>query len=140
MWLSEQTTVKHTGECAHANIGQITISGSKPAVALDREYRNAYIISPQGLDWRPDLNQQVLALQSDEGETFLLGVPIAPSTLNNGEIRLSAGSGWLHLSRDGSISAEGDWHITGDVYITGRLFLNGIQVVAKSDAESASWT
>lgn len=131
MWLSEQVRRK-SGAGASAGVGGVTIGGESAAVMLSGEYRGLKVLSPEGFHWRPGAGTQVMVLATDDGERFILGAAdeAAPLSLDEGELCLRSGSGWLKLGADGVISAEGEIHVNGDVYITGRLFLNGTEVKA----------
>ena len=131
MWLSEHAAAGGRTERARAKIGTVTIGGKNAAVLLSGEQRNLGVIAPQGMQWRPGREQQVLVLETDDGERYILGVAgTGGESLSEGELCLKCGETWLKLGHDGSISAEGEVHICGDVYVTGRLFLNGIEVQA----------
>ena len=131
MWLSEHTAAAGRAQHARAGVGTVTIGGRNAAVLLGGEQRNIGIIAPQGMQWRPAREQQVLVLETDDGERYILGAADPGGDgLGEGEICLKSGETWLKIGRDGSISAEGEVHICGDMYLTGRLFLNGIEVQA----------
>ena len=131
MWLSERAAAGGGAERVRAGIGTVTIGGKNAAVLLKSEQRNIGVVGPQGLQWRPGRDSQVLVLETEDGERYILGAAEAGSeTLGEGELCLKCGETWLKIGHDGSISAEGEVHICGDVYVTGRLFLNGIEVQA----------
>lgn len=132
MWLSEQIRQK-AGAGASAGVGGVTIAGENAAVMLSGEHRGLKVLAPQGVFWRPGAGTQVMVLATDDGERFILGAADGSDgpPLDEGELCLRSGGGWLKLGADGAISAEGELHINGNVYITGRLFLNGEEVKAE---------
>ena len=131
MWLSERAGAGGGAAYARAKVGTVTIGGRNAAVLLSSEQRNLGILSPGGLQWRPGQDQQVLVLETDDGERYILGTADeGGSTLGEGELCLKCGETWLKIGADGSISAEGEVHVCGDVFLTGRLFLNGVEVQA----------
>ena len=133
MWLSERAA-GHASGGFRAEAGTVTVGGKDTAVLLDGEYRGLGRISPGGVSWRPAVGDEVLVLETGDGERWILGAADSGfSSLQDGEVCLRSGSAWLKLDRNGSISAEGDWHINGDVYITGRLYLNGVQITAEAE-------
>ena len=133
MWLSERAAGR-AGGGVRAEVGTVTVGGRDPAVLLDGESRNLGRISPGGLSWMPAVGDEVLVLETGDGERWILGAADGgiPS-LRDGEVCLRCGGAWLKLGQDGSISAEGDLHLNGDVYITGRLYLNGVEITAEAD-------
>lgn len=137
MWLSERAAAGDGTPAAHAEVGNVTIGGREAAVMLSGERRNLGVISPQGVTWRPAAGTQVLVMETDDGEMYILGAADGGGcfeSLGAGEVCLRSGDAWLKLGTDGTISAEGELHIDGDVYITGRLFLNGVPVTAEGES------
>ncbi|MCC8156631.1 MAG: hypothetical protein LIO54_05090 [Oscillospiraceae bacterium] len=137
MWLSERIAPSQRGG-AHAETGDVTIGGAKPAVLLDGERRGVRVVSPQGICWKPAVGTQALLLETDDGEKYILGLPdggIDAAALPDGALCLRRGAAWLCLETDGTISAGGELHIAGDVYLTGRLFLNGVELTAETEEE-----
>ena len=129
MWLSERAAAAGGAAGPKAAVGALTIGGKNAAVQLGGEVRGIGLVSPQGLQWRPAGNEQVLVLETDEGERYILGIAAAGSeSLAEGELCLKCGEAQLKLGRDGSVRAEGDVHLHGDVFVTGRLFVNGVQI------------
>ena len=133
MWLSERAAARPSGGIK-AEVGIVTIGGKETAVLLDGEYRALGCVAPGGIGWRPRVGDEVLVLETGDGERWILGQAGGGfDSLRDGELCFRCGDCWLRIEGD-SISAEGDWHINGDVYITGRLFLNGVEIVPEEDA------
>ncbi len=129
MWLAEQAAGGGRSG-VRAGVGTVTVGGEKPAVLLGGEQRGLGVIAPRGIGWRPAEGAQVLVLETEDGERFVLGEVDgggAFRSLGSGEVSLRCGANWLKIDGSG-ISAEGDVHLNGDVYITGRLFVNGVAV------------
>lgn len=132
MWLAEQAA-GGGGMRVRAGVGTVTVGGERPAVLLDGERRELGILAPRGVGWRPAEGTQVLVLETDDGERFVLGEVDGGGvfrSLGAGELCLRCGESWLRLDRNG-ISAEGELHLDGDVTITGRLIVNGVVVGAE---------
>lgn len=129
MWLSEQVS-RRSGAGPSAGVGGVTIGGENAAVMLSGEYRGLKVLAPEGFHWRPVTGKQAMVLTTDDGERFILGAADGAGipSLEEGELCLRSGSGWLKLGADGVISAEGEIHVNGDVYITGKLYLNGKEI------------
>ena len=106
MWLSEKAVVRENAG-AGAKVGSVTIGGENAAVLLTGECRNLSVLSPQGVTWRPGAGTQVLVLETDDGEKFIVGAVDGGGT-------------------------QGSLRLNGDVYITGRLFLNGVRVATQA--------
>lgn len=129
MWLAEKAAGGGRGG-VHAGIGTVTVGGGSPAVLLGGEQRGLGVLAPRGVGWRPEEGSQVLVLETEDGERFVLGEVDGGGSfrsLAGGEVCLRCGTAWLKVG-NGEISAEGDVHLDGDVYITGRLFVNGAPV------------
>lgn len=129
MWLSERAAAAGAAPGPKAAVGALTIGGKSAAVQLSGEVRGIGLVSPAGVQWRPARNEQVLVLETDEGERYILGIAAGGSErLGEGELCLKCGETQLKLGRDGAIRAEGDVHLHGDVFVTGRLFVNGVEI------------
>ena len=116
MWLSERFAGDRTRPGTEAGVGTVTIGGANAAVLLSGEKRDLGLLRPGGIDWQPEKNDQVMVLQTSDGERFILGtVSAGTEPLADGELCLSCGDTKLKLGRDG-------------INITGRLFLNGIEI------------
>ena len=129
MWLSEKAAARRAG-AASAGTGIVSIGGTAPAVYTDGEHRALRVLAPMGMEWQLRTGDDVLLLETDDGERYILGTVDEGGTLGEGELCLKCGGTWLKIGADGSISAEGEVHICGDVFLTGRLFLNGTEVQA----------
>ena len=118
MWLSERSVGNRPRPGTEAGVGTVTIGGAAAAVLLSGENRNLGLLHPGGMQWQPEKNDQVMVLQTSDGERFILGTAAAGrEALEDGEICLSCGDVKLKLGRDG-------------IHMSGRLFLNGIEVGA----------
>ena len=129
MWLAE-CAAGSGGMGVRAGIGTVTFGGETPAVLLGGEARGLGLLAPRGVGWRPAEGTQVLVLETDDGERFVLGEVDGGGvfhSLGSGEVALRCGGNWLKVGKDG-ISAEGELHLDGDVYITGQLYVNGVAV------------
>lgn len=104
MWLSQQFS-RPAPQRGAVSTGRVTIAGEKAAVMLSGERRELSVALPAGLHWTPALGDEVLVLETGEGESYIIG--------------LAAES-----------SAGGSIEFGGDMSIGGRLILNGVDVGA----------
>ena len=118
MWLSERAANGGTHRGASARVGKVTLGGANASVLLSGESRELQLLTPGGIYWQPEADTQVMVLETDDGERFILGEAAAGRNLNDGELVLHCGETVLKLGRDG-------------VRITGRLFLNGTEITAE---------
>ena len=118
MWISEKASQSRMHSGTEAGVGPVTIGGAEPAVLLSGENRGLRVLSPGGLQWQPKTGEQVMVLQTADGERLILGaVPEGGAALEDGELCLSCGSVRLKITADG-------------IYITGALYLNGMPLTA----------
>ena len=118
MWLSENAARRGGFEGAHARVGRVTIGGRDPAVLLSGEHRGLGLLCPGGMGWLPEAGEQVMVLETDDGEKFILGAAAQRDGLAEGTLTLRCGSAALTLCRDGRVD------------IQGALFLNGAPLPA----------
>lgn len=104
MWLSQQFS-RPAARRGAVSTGRVTIAGESPSVMLSGERRELRAALPAGLRWAPALGDEVLVLETDEGEGYIIG--------------LAAES-----------PAGGSIEFMGDVNIGGRLILGGVDVGA----------
>jgi len=114
MWISEQTAAKRIS-ASGTKIGRVTIGGEQAAVLAEGESRKIRSVAPAGFLWKPRTGTEVLVLETEEGERFILGEVVPAAGFQNGEILLKCGETMLKIG-------------SGAVEITGRLLLNGAEV------------
>ena len=123
MWISEKASQSRMRSGTMAGVGPVTIGGAEPAVLLSGENRSLRILTPGGVQWQPKAGEQVMVLETADGERLILGaVSESGMALADGELCLSCGGVRLKLTADG-------------IYITGALYLNGIPLVATEGGE-----
>lgn len=127
MWLAEQQK-RETAQQAGA-VGEVTLSGEAPAVALDSERRGLTVYAPGGYRWRPAAGQKVLVLKAD-GEPCIVGAPSAGG-LEPGEVALESGGGAsLRLSNQGTVALGDNVAVTGSLYVGGVELKTLIRTIA----------
>ena len=137
MWLGDHIGRGDRGGWAKAQVGEVTIGGQSAAVMLSGEMRDGSVLSAGGIEWLPERGTDVLLLQTDDGERYVLGVRCEGKGLAPGELRLRSGDAKITLEKNGKISVEGSLEISGDVFITGRLFVNGMELGGRQDGNQA---
>ena len=114
MWISERAALRR-GSAASASVGPVTIGGADTTVLTDGEKRGLRVLAPQGLQWQPSEGGDVLVLETDDGERYILGAAVPSDGLQRGELLLQCGGTKLKIGPEG-------------VEITGQLRLNGRQL------------
>lgn len=113
MWLSKMAA-KTSAAKPENHRGQVTISGSAPAVQTGCEHRGLPIYGPAGLVWMPRVGSDALVIKTAAGNA-LAGIAVDNSGLEPGDVMLEA---------DGcSIKLSG-----GRIELTGQVFVNGTEV------------
>lgn len=116
MWMASQQGRELLAEPA-AELGQVTLSGPAPGVALAGERRNVTVCAPGGYRWAPAQGDTVLVIKCGAEQAPCLAGTVQENDLEPGEICLSAASGAeIRLTPD------------GEIRLTGRVTVNGQEV------------
>ena len=130
MWLSKQNV--NLQENQSADIGDVTISGSRLGIYTDMEQRNVPLYAPGGYFWRPKVGQKILVIKKDDTVLCATGTEVTdlPSNLAGGEICLKAdGAASIFIKNNGSLILSGNMTLKGNVNIEGSLSINGTPIM-----------
>lgn len=116
MWMASQQGRELLAEPA-AELGEVTLSGAAPGVALAGERRNVTVCAPGGYRWAPARGDTVLVIKCGAEQTPCVAGAVQDSDLEPGEICLSAAQG-----------AEIRLTPAGEIRLTGRVTVNGQEV------------
>ena len=134
MWISRKMSEASHGGDSYASLGQITIGGEETGVLTESEKRNIPVVSAGGFSWRPKTGQDVLLIQTDEGEKVITGVLHQGSgtALQDGEVEICSDGAAITIGNNGIVTVlgnlklEGNLNVSGDVSIGGNLTVKGI--------------
>lgn len=116
MWMASQQGRELLAEPA-AELGEVTLSGAAPGVALAGERRNVTVCAPGGYRWAPAQGDTVLVIKCGAEQTPCVAGTVQENDLAPGEICLSAAQG-----------AEIRLTPEGEIRLTGRVTVNGQEV------------
>ena len=122
MWLSQQLARRESEASGEISRGKVTIGGDSAAVMLQGERRELATLCPAGMSWSPAAGDDVVVLQSEDGERFIIGT--VSSTLGNtapGEVILKCGGNSIHISENG-------------IELKGSVIINGVDVSSAAEA------
>ena len=121
MWLSEQ--LAHGAEKTDAEIstGKVTIAGEQAAVMLQGERRGLGTLSPAGIIWAPAAGDEVVVMQTEDGERFIMGTASGGQSVRPGEIILSCGENSITIGKTG-------------IELRGSVRINGVTAALGTDA------
>ena len=134
MWISRKMSEASRREEPYASLGQITIGGEETGVMTESEHRNIPMISPGGFVWRPKTGQNVLLIQTDEGEKFITGAMNKGNgtALQDGEVEIYSECASITIQNNGlvtilgNLKLDGNLNVSGDVSIGGKLTVKGV--------------
>lgn len=123
MWMANREPARRLEEPV-AELGEVTVSGSAPGVALAGERRGPAVCAPGGYHWTPRNGETVLVIKSgEEGTPCVAGVlQTEAESPAPGEVHISAASGaGIRLKPDGTIELTGDLRVTGTLTVEGTV-------------------
>ena len=121
MWITDRQAAEPIREPT-AELGQVTVGGDAPGVALAGERRSLILCAPRGYHWSPARGDTVLVIKSGaEQSPCLVGMEVPPGTAKPGDVCLSVAQGTeIRLLPEGGILLAGDITVRGSLTVNGR--------------------